>query len=232
MLPAAPGQPSSGSLRAEEPRHGAFGALVAALWRRFDRRFFFFAVLPAFLVVFVITVVPFVSGVGLSFSSIATTSNKLLPADVEQLPAGLHRSGDPDHTAEHRHFCRLRRTGGDGGRRPDGAPLAQDVPGIVGFRIIFILPLMVAGVASATAWSTLFNATQGWIDWFLGILHLPQPDWLGSPNFSMPAVIVTDMWSGVPVVAIIVLAALLAAPRNLSNPPSSTGPAHGSVSGL
>ena len=92
--------------------------------------------------------------------------------------------------------------------------LAQDIPGIIGFRIIFLLPLMVAGVASATAWSTLFNATQGWIDWFLGVVHLPQPDWLGSPNYSMPAVVITDMWSGVPTVAVLVLAALLAAPKD------------------
>ncbi len=186
---------------------------MAALWRRFDRRFFFFAVLPAFLVVFVITVVPFVSGVGLSFSSIATTSNKLLPATLNNYRQVFTDPEIPTillNTAIFVGFAVLVETAVG---VLMALLLAQDVPGIVGFRIIFILPLMVAGVASATAWSTLFNATQGWIDWFLGILHLPQPDWLGSPNFSMPAVIVTDMWSGVPVVAIIVLAALLATPK-------------------
>ena len=62
-----------------EQHEGAPGGMVGRLWRRFDRRFFWFAVMPAFLVVFLITVVPFVSGVGLSFSSIGVTSNKILP---------------------------------------------------------------------------------------------------------------------------------------------------------
>ena len=207
------GRPSSSSLPARDPRRGVFGTLVGELWRRFDRRFFFFAVLPAFLVVFVITVVPFISGVGLSFSSIATTSNKLLPATLNNYRQVFTDSEIPTVLLNTAIFVGLAVLLETAVGVLLALLLAQDVPGIVGFRIVFILPLMVAGVASATAWSTLFNASQGWIDWFLGVIHLPQPDWLGSPNFSMPAVVVTDMWSGVPVVAIIVLAALLAAPK-------------------
>jgi multiple sugar transport system permease protein len=194
-------------------RYGVVRAAGWRLWRRFDRRFFLIAVLPAFVVVFFITIVPFISGVGLSFSSVTTTSNKIFP-----LTLGNYRQlfGDQEiatvllNTLLYVGFAVVLET-------VIGlllaVLLAQDLPGIVAFRIVFLLPLMVAGVASATSWSALFNASQGWIDWFLGVVHLPAPDWLGSPSFSMPAVIVTDMWSGVPVVAVIVLAALLAAPQ-------------------
>ena len=98
------------------------------LWRRFDRRFFFFAVLPGFLVVFVITVVPFVSGVGLSFSSIATTSNKLLPATLNNYRQVFTDPEIPTILLNTAIFVRLRRTGGDGGRRPDGAPPSPGRP--------------------------------------------------------------------------------------------------------
>lgn len=189
------------------------GGWLARLWVRLDRRFFVLAILPAFVAVFFITVVPFVSGVGLSFSSVTTTSNRILP-----LTLGNYRQLFSDSEIATVLLNTLIYVGlvvvvetviG----MLLAVLLAQDLPGIVAFRIVFLLPLMVAGVASATAWAALFNVTQGWIDWFLGLVHLPQPDWLGSPSFSMPAVIVTDMWTGVPVVAVIVLAALLSAPQ-------------------
>jgi multiple sugar transport system permease protein len=80
--------------------------------------------------------------------------------------------------------------------------------------VIFLLPLTVASVAAAISWSALLNTSQGWINYYLGLLHLPQPNWLASSAAAMPSVIITDMWSGVPVVAVIVLAALIGAPRD------------------
>ncbi len=207
-------QPGPGPASAREQHEGAPGGMLGRLWRRFDRRFFWFAVMPAFLVVFLITVVPFVSGVGLSFSSIGVTSNKILPLTLNNYRQLFGDSEIPTVLINTAVFVGLTVAVETVAGMMVALILAQDIPGIIGFRIIFLLPLMVAGVASATAWSTLFNATQGWIDWFLGVVHLPQPDWLGSPNYSMPAVVITDMWSGVPTVAVLVLAALLAAPKD------------------
>ena len=48
-------------------------------WSAFDRRFFRLAAIPAFLAVFLVTVIPFVAGFGLSFSSMNSTSNRILP---------------------------------------------------------------------------------------------------------------------------------------------------------
>ena len=69
-------------------------------------------------------------------------------------------------------------------------------------------------MASAIAWSSLLNTSNGWVDYYLGMLHLPQPNWLASSATAMPSVVIADMWSGVPVVAVIVLAAMIAAPRD------------------
>ena len=80
--------------------------------------------------------------------------------------------------------------------------------------MIFLLPLTVASVAAAISWAALLNTSQGWVNYYLGLLHLPQPNWLASSSAAMPSVIITDMWSGVPVVAVIVLAALIGAPRD------------------
>ena len=82
------------------------------------------------------------------------------------------------------------------------------------FRVIFLLPLTVAGVAAAISWGALLNTSQGWVDYFLQLAHLPQPNWLASSTTALPSVVLVDLWSGVPVVAVIVLAALLSAPRD------------------
>jgi multiple sugar transport system permease protein len=95
-----------------------------------------------------------------------------------------------------------------------GVLLARKSRAIRAFRVIFLLPLCVAGVASAIAWSSLLNTSNGWADYYLGVLHLPQPNWLASSTAAMPSVVIADMWSGVPVVAVIVLAAVIAAPRD------------------
>jgi multiple sugar transport system permease protein len=91
--------------------------------------------------------------------------------------------------------------------------LAAPMRGIAIFRTLYLLPLMVAGIASAITWRALFNTSSGWINYFLGLLHLPQPNWLADPSTAMPAVIVADAWAGAPVIAVIVLAGLLGLPQ-------------------
>jgi multiple sugar transport system permease protein len=80
------------------------------------------------------------------------------------------------------------------------------------FRTLYILPLTVAGVASAVAWRALLNTNNGWINSFLGSLGGPQPDWLANQHTAMPSVLLADVWSGAPTIAIIVLGGLLALP--------------------
>jgi multiple sugar transport system permease protein len=188
--------------------------LVLAGWSAFDRRFFKLAALPAFLAVFLVTVIPFLAGFGLSFSSMSSVSNRVLP-----LTLGNYRTliSDPVthtvllNTVIYVFFAVALETGVG---LLLGLLLSSRRRGVTYFRVIFLLPLTVAGVAAAISWSALLNTSQGWVDYYLGLLHLPQPDWLAGADSAMPAVVIADMWSGVPVVAIIVLAALVAAPRD------------------
>jgi ABC-type sugar transport system permease subunit len=87
--------------------------------------------------------------------------------------------------------------------------LRRSFTGVGIFRTIYLVPLMVASIASVTAWRALLNTSSGWVNYFLKLAHLPQPDWLASATFAMPSVILVDMWTGVPVVAILLLAGLL-----------------------
>jgi multiple sugar transport system permease protein len=209
----ASSSPSRHPDEAGEPAPGLVQTLVVGLRARLDRRFFLIAVLPAFAVVFLITVLPLLAGVGLSFSSVNMQTNTFFPLTLGDYS---HLLEDPEvgtvlvNTLIYVFGAVIVETVLG---MVLALLLAQDVPGILFFRVVILLPLMVSGVASAVSWGSLFSASQGWIDWFLGVLHLPQPDWLGSPSWSMPSVIIADAWSGIAVVSVIVLAALLAAPQ-------------------
>jgi multiple sugar transport system permease protein len=90
-------------------------------------------------------------------------------------------------------------------------------------RTLFMLPIMTAPIVVALTWRAMFNNDAGWINYFLGLLHLPQPVWLGDPHLAMPAVIISDMWTGIPFQAILLLAGLLAVPNDLREAAASDG---------
>ncbi len=92
--------------------------------------------------------------------------------------------------------------------------LARRMRGVGAFRVIYALPLLVATVGAAVTWSALLNASNGWVDYFLGLVGLGQPVWLADSRTAMLSVVIADAWTGIPVVAFIVLAGLLSMPRD------------------
>jgi multiple sugar transport system permease protein len=183
-------------------------------WSVFDRTFFRLAALPAFLAVFVITAVPLVIGLGLSFSSVTSTHNGVFPLTLNNYE---HLWDDSEvHTVLINTVIYVVFAVGLETLLGLGLALlmTRKNRAISVFRVIFLLPLTVAGVASAISWGALLNTSQGWVDYFLKLAHLPQPNWLASSTTAMPSVVLVDLWSGVPVVAVIVLAALLSAPKD------------------
>lgn len=82
------------------------------------------------------------------------------------------------------------------------------------YRALVYLPVIVPMVVTGYLWRWLLNAQYGWVDRFLGLLHLPQPDWLESPAWGTRGVLLITLWTiGGPTV--IYLAALKDVPREL-----------------
>jgi multiple sugar transport system permease protein len=178
-----------------------------------DRHFFLLAALPAFLIVFLVTVVPVAFALYLSLTGYT-------PVDPTFTFHGLRNYHlllvDPIvHSVIGTTFQFVAVTLIVETVLGVGAALLLATPmrGIGIFRTLYLMPLMVAGIASAITWRALFNTSNGWLNYFLGLLHLPQPNWLADPTMAMPAVIAADAWTGAPVIAVIVLAGLLALPR-------------------
>lgn len=59
-------------------------------------------------------------------------------------------------------------------------------------RVCLIAFLMVWGIAVSLVWKVLLDPTFGVINWALGSIGLPQPNWLGTPSTAMPNLIMVE----------------------------------------
>jgi multiple sugar transport system permease protein len=92
--------------------------------------------------------------------------------------------------------------------------LNANIPGVSVWRTVYYIPSVLAGVAVAILWSSLFNPRFGIINWILSWFGTKGPGWLSSPDWALPAFIVMSLW-GVGGGMIIYLAGLQGIPTTL-----------------
>ena len=84
-------------------------------------------------------------------------------------------------------------------------------------RAAIFIPWAVPTVVSATIWKTMFDSRSGFVDYLLGVLHLPGAHtvWLSGTWTAWTSVLVADAWKNVPFVTILLLAGLQVIPNDL-----------------
>jgi multiple sugar transport system permease protein len=80
-------------------------------------------------------------------------------------------------------------------------------------RSLVILPLATAPAVTGLFWRYLYDLDFGPFNYFLGLLHLPKPDWLGDIHLGMTSLVIFDSWLWIPFVTLIVLAGLQSLPK-------------------
>src|SRR5919202_373613 len=85
------------------------------------------------------------------------------------------------------------------------------------WRSIVMLPYAMPTLVSVLVWKWMYNDVAGVLDYLMMQSHLSaQPVlWLASPNVAMPAVIAVNVWRGVPLFVITILAGLQTVPQEL-----------------
>jgi multiple sugar transport system permease protein len=86
--------------------------------------------------------------------------------------------------------------------------LYRQFKGVKLLRSLYLIPMMTTPIVVGLVWRMLFNTEMGFINYFLSLINIQGPNWLGDPLYAMPAVIITDWWLSTPFVAIILLAGL------------------------
>jgi multiple sugar transport system permease protein len=92
--------------------------------------------------------------------------------------------------------------------------LNQGVRGLRFFRTAFYLPSLISGVAVAIVFAWFFNTNFGVINFFLSLFGIDGPNWLGDPDWTLPAFVIMSLW-GIGGTVVIFIAALQGVPVEL-----------------
>lgn len=82
-------------------------------------------------------------------------------------------------------------------------------------RALFLIPMAAAPVAVLFNWRVILNVSYGVIDYVLGLLHLPQPDWTGEQGTALITLMIVDVWQWTPFVLIIVAGGIASVPKDV-----------------
>lgn len=99
--------------------------------------------------------------------------------------------------------------------------LNSKLPGMQFFRVIYFLPSIAAVVGIALVWQWLFNATVGYINYFVTVITswLSQPDpkikWLSDANVALLAITLVAAWQSTGFNTVLFLAGLQNIPGEL-----------------
>jgi multiple sugar transport system permease protein len=91
--------------------------------------------------------------------------------------------------------------------------ISQERRALAAIQTIVVLPMMITPVVVGLIWRFMFNADHGVINYLLATLGITGPLWLGDPRTGFWAVVIADVWEWTPFMALIMLAALQALPR-------------------
>jgi multiple sugar transport system permease protein len=81
-----------------------------------------------------------------------------------------------------------------------------------------LLPWVIPTALSTLGWWWMFNSLYSVVNWTgiaMGLLDPPGPNWLGQKYYAMAAVVLVNIWRGLPFFAITILAGLVAIPKDL-----------------
>lgn len=62
------------------------------------------------------------------------------------------------------------------------------------FRLVYFMPVVTTLVAVSIVWRYIYHPRFGILNFLLGLVGINPIDWLGSPDFAMPAIILLAVW--------------------------------------
>ncbi len=80
-------------------------------------------------------------------------------------------------------------------------------------RAVVFFPHLISTIAVGITFSSLMHPTKGVINTFLSIIGIPGPDWLGNIQIALLSVIAVDVWKGVGVATVILIAGIMSIPE-------------------
>jgi multiple sugar transport system permease protein len=84
------------------------------------------------------------------------------------------------------------------------------------YRTLFLLPILIPGIIIGAIWRLMCNYQFGVVNQILDLVGLGPVDWLGSSSLALMSVIIVDIWHWTPFSFLLLLAAVEALPKDVS----------------
>lgn len=199
-------------------------------WSRKRRRTFAVFLAPAIIVLFAVTIVPFIYLVATSF----TPLNPTKPNSFRWIGLNNYQNLLVDH--------RFWNSVGVQARLSFWTVLLQMLIGLAfavllnarikfreAVRMSVLIPMVLPPVVVALIWKVLFTPNISILNWAIGLVGIHQPAWLTDPKLALWAIIVADVWEWFPFVLLLLLAALQMVPDEPMEAAKIDGASHWQV---
>ena len=93
--------------------------------------------------------------------------------------------------------------------------LHAKMPGDRVFRVVFLMPMLLAPVAVALIARMIFNPTMGPLNQMMALLGFPNLPYLTEANWAVGAIIAVEVWQWTPFVILMMLAGLATLPDDV-----------------
>jgi multiple sugar transport system permease protein len=90
-------------------------------------------------------------------------------------------------------------------------------------RALFLVPWLLPLLVSASTWSWMLNSDSGIVNSFVRAFGIGQVDWLTSPTWSLVAVLIANIWIGIPFNLVIMYSGLQSIPVDIFEAASIDG---------
>ncbi len=82
-------------------------------------------------------------------------------------------------------------------------------------RVVLLLPLFVVPVVGATMWRVIFHPDMGPLNYYLNLIGLGRPPWLGDPTLALVSITLVDAWRTIPFMFLVMYAGIEVLPAEL-----------------
>lgn len=90
--------------------------------------------------------------------------------------------------------------------------MRDDFPSKPAVLTLLLIPMMLPPAVIGLFWKLILNGSYGVLNQFLGVLGVPQPQWITDPELKLLSVLIIDIWMWTPFMLLISLAALNSIP--------------------
>ncbi|MBI3456610.1 MAG: sugar ABC transporter permease [Candidatus Rokubacteria bacterium] len=90
----------------------------------------------------------------------------------------------------------------------------RELAGKTLYRSVFLLPMIAMPTAISLVWIIFFNNTYGLLNYGLGLLGIRPVEWVTSPEWAIPSLVLVSVWQHTPFMTLLLLAGLQSLPTD------------------